>query len=179
MIKNPSDFEKLFIEKFGDISRTTLGSLVENKLRFELGGEEAGSVRINQALDRSSQILKYCFDGLSIWLRVILWDKESEVDLRNSGMHIETANNNFKSKDEEEVMYLYFNKYSQAIVTPFITSIINYEMAEEPCANITCYFIDFERCIIINVYDDRGMDVYSLNKNIIRDLSDKFYTWLI
>lgn len=43
-------------------------------------------------------------------------------------------------------------------------------MTEEPSANITCYFINFKRPIIINVYDDRGMDIYSPDKMIIDEL---------
>ncbi|WP_214228786.1 DUF3885 domain-containing protein [Pedobacter sp. B4-66] len=47
-------------------------------------------------------------------------------------------------------------------------------MAEEPSANITCYFVDFDRSIIVNIYDDRGMDVYSPNKAIIEGLLNRF-----
>jgi hypothetical protein len=71
---------------------------------------------------------------------------------------------------------LNFKKVSEP-VRSVITSIINYEMAEEPSANITCYFINFEKPVIINVYDDRGMDIYSPDKRIINELSNKFATW--
>jgi len=179
MIKTSEDFEKLFVEKFGDIDRTTLSNLVNNKLRFELGAEEIGLKRFEQALDRSYHIFSECFRGSPIWLRIILWDKQGEIDLKNAGLVIENANSSLKRIGEEEVLYLYFKKYSQAILSPVMTSIINYELAQEPSANITCYFINFEKSIIVNIYDDRGVDVYALSRQVIATVSNKFHKWLI
>lgn len=179
MIKKPIDFENQFIEKFGDIDRTTLRSLTKNKLRFELGGDEMDLNRVSQAKYRSNQILQYCFNGLPIWLRIILWDKRSEIDLNNAGFTIETSDNNFRDENEEGILYLYLKKYSPSIVSPIVTSIINYEMAEEPSANIACYFVDFHRSVIVNIYDDRGMDVYSPDKAIIDALLNRYSSWSI
>ncbi|MCY1524189.1 hypothetical protein D9M68_591130 [compost metagenome] len=181
MIKNSIDFEKIFVERLGDINRTSLSSLSENKLRFELGGEEDGLLRIKQALHRSNQIIQYCFEGLAIWLRIILWDEDAGINLTNAGLDKKNADSSFKNSDnpDEEVLYLHFNKCSPIITSPILTSIINYEMAEEPSANVTCYFINLEKSIIVNVYDDRGIDIYSQNKNITSDLADKFHDWLI
>jgi len=178
MIKNVIDFEKLFNQKFGDIDRSTLSSLIENKLRFDLGGKEVGLERIKKANDRSNQILQYCFDESPIWLRIILWDEKGEINLRSAGLDIESADNYFRDYTHENVLYLHFEKFP-ALLNPVVTSIINYDMAEEPSANITCYFIDFDKSVIINIYDDRGMDVYSPNKIMINNLKNKFHKWLI
>lgn len=179
MIESSIEFENLFIHKFGNLDRTTLSSLGEDKLRFELGGEETDSIRIRQAIDRSGQILQYCFGVSPIWLRIILWGEDDDINLKNAGLVIKDADRTFSDKQEEEILYLHYTKYSPFLVSPITTSIINYEMAEEPSANITCYFIDFEKLIIINIYDDRGMDVYSPDKGLIKDISSKFYDWLI
>ena len=181
MIKTSINFEKQFVEKFGDIDRTTLSALNENRLRFELGSEEDGLLRIKQASDRSNQIVQYCFNELPIWLRIILWDENAEIDLDKAGLAKKDIDNTFKSKNNqgEEVLYLYFHKCLPILISPIITSIINYDLAEDPSANITCYFINFEKAIIINIYDDRGMDVYSPNKNIVNEFADKFHDWLI
>jgi len=45
--------------------------------------------------------------------------------------------------------------------------------------NITCYFVGFDRSLILNIYDDRGMDVYSPNKVLIDELLNKFSQWSI
>jgi hypothetical protein len=179
MIESSIDFENSFIQKFGDLDRTSLGSIVENKLRFELGGEGTDSARITQAIKRSNQILQYCFDESPIWLRIILWSDEEEVNLKNAGLIVHNADKVFRNKGDEEILYLYFKKYLSFQVSPIITSIINYDMAEEPSANITCYFVDLEKLILVNIYDDRGMDVYALNQEFIKDLSSKFQSWMI
>lgn len=178
-MKNPIEFEKRFVEKFGDIDRTTLSSITENRLRFELGGDETNSTRIKQAKDRSKQILEYCFSGAPVWLRIILWDSESEANLNAAGLNLNLCDDNFKNESEDEVLHLFAKKFGENIGEAVATSIINSEMALEPSANITCYFIDFEKSIIANIYDDRGMDVYSPNKSIIDGLSDKFSIWLV
>lgn len=177
MIEGSIEFENLFVQKFGDLDRGTLSSLVETRLRFELGGEEDGSIRIKQAVERSNQIMQYCFHESPIWVRVILWGEDEEANLETAGLAIKDADKVFRDRQEEEILYLYFKKYSSFLASPITTSIINYEMAEEPSANVTCYFIDFAKLIIINVYDDRGMDVYSPNKRLIEDISNKFYDW--
>jgi hypothetical protein len=179
MIITATDFEDNFTTIFGDINRSTLSSINENRLRFELGGEEVGSNRIKQALDRSNQILQYCFHNLDIWLRIVLWSDKEEGFLEKAGLVIQSAYSTFRQKNEEETLYLYYDKFSKSLVEPIITSIVNYELAEEPSANITCYFVNFEKQIVINIYDDRGVDVYSTNKKIIEAISDKFYPWLI
>ncbi|MFA6084521.1 DUF3885 domain-containing protein [Mucilaginibacter sp.] len=179
MIDNATDFEDFFTTIFGDINRSTLSSVNENRIRFELGGEEVDSKRIAQALDRSNQILQYCLHNLDVWLRIVLWSDKEEAFLEKAGLVIQSANNIFRQKNNEEALYLYYDRFSKSIVKPVITSIINYDIGEEPSANITCYFINFEKQIVINIYDDRGMDIYSTNKKIIERTSDKFYTWLI
>ncbi|WP_158799432.1 DUF3885 domain-containing protein [Pedobacter sp. L105] len=179
MIDSVINFEDLFIQKFGDIDRTSLSSLGINKLRFELGGEEEDLTRINQATERSNLILRYCFGDLPIWLRIILWQKDEESSSESIRLVLGKADLVLRDQKEEEVLYLHFKKYLQSQISPIATSIINYEMAEEPSSNITCYFVNFERSIVINIYDDRGMDVYAASRKFSEDLSSKFHDWLI
>jgi hypothetical protein len=179
MIKNPDDFENKFNEVFGDVDRVTLSSLSKNKLRFELGGEGSDMNRIEQARNRSNQIFQHCFNGLPLWLRIILWDEEAAINLNKAGLTIKSSDDYFESKNEENILYLFIKKYSFSKIDPVVSAKINYEMAEEPSANITCYFINFEKSIIVNVYDDRGMDIYADNQSIINELLSKFSDWVI
>ena len=177
MISDFNDFDKLFADTFGDIDRTTLSSIYENRLRLELGADESGLNRIEQAIGRTMQFLQYCFQEMPVWLRLILWSEAEEKNLEQAGLIIRHADIAFRQENAEYVvLYLNFKKVSEP-VRSVITSIINYEMAEEPSANLTCYFINFEKPVIINVYDDRGMDIYSPDKRIINELSNKFATW--
>ncbi len=48
MILNSSDFEKRFIDTFGDIKRESLASIQENRIRFELGGSLKNNTERNK-----------------------------------------------------------------------------------------------------------------------------------
>jgi len=55
-----------------------------------------------------------------------------------------------------------------------VESIINYENGREPSADITCY-VNFEIPILVNIYDDRGMNVISPDKSFASKLKKKFF----
>nr|MBB6139724.1 hypothetical protein [Mucilaginibacter sp. X5P1] len=95
----------------------------------------------------------------------------------NAGLDFNNAKESFKNEVGEQVLYLE-GKYSSSFVYPIVRSIVNFDLGEEPYANITCYFIDFESQFIVNIYDDRGMDIYSLNNLLLRDVELKFSKWL-
>lgn len=174
MIKNSKDFENSFLQQFGEIDRDTLGAL-KSKIRFDLGGEGKISVRNRQALFRSRHILDYCFGDSYIWLRIILWNENEELNLEKAGLTLDDADPFFKDAD---ILYLFFQKYAYNFVEPVVVSNINYEVAKDPSANITCYFVNFQKSLIVNIYDDRGMDVYCSNKYFLNELSEKFHSWL-
>ena len=56
--------------------------------------------------------------------------------------------------------------------------IINYDLTFTPSANITCYFVDFGEPIIVNIYDDRGCDIYSPNCEFADAVNACFSSWL-
>jgi len=64
------------------------------------------------------------------------------------------------------------------IIDSINTLIINYDLGESPALNITCFFMDFQNTVLINVYDDRGMDIYCPNSALLNDISVKFMQWL-
>jgi hypothetical protein len=184
MIKNPIYFENAFTNVFGDINRTTLSNISTNRLRFELAGEnESSTFRIKQAVHRSFQILNYCFKK-ELWLRIILWDKSEEIFLKDSGLNIHKCNNYFSqnvilNEEKLNVLYFYYQPVDPSILNIISTLIINYDLAKEPSENITCFFIDLQNFTLANIYDDRGMDVYSPVTHIIDNISSEFSDWKI
>lgn len=178
-IDNANEFERLFNDTFGDIDRNTLSKLGAEKLRIDLGGDEEGAQRLNQALDRSSKVLQYCFKNKAVWLRMILWSDREERNLENAGFKLHKAIRVFKQKSEDQILYTHFNRYSKHLLTPIRKSIINFDMAVEPSANITCYFVSFSAKLIINIYDDRGLDIYTPNNVLLNKIKNDFFEWLI
>ena len=178
MLYSHNDFEKLVDKTFGEIDRTTLSSIHENRIRLELGESELEMNRFKQAFLRADEVFRFCFEDFSVWLRIVLWTDAEEKNLEQAGLAIETADIVFRTKvDGNEVLYLNYRRYSCEMVGAVIKSIINYEMAKDPSANITCYFINFEKRLMINVYDDRGMDIHSPDTKFFSEISNRFAVW--
>jgi hypothetical protein len=174
-IDNEEEFERVFNKRFGDIDRNTLSKIKDDRLRIELGGKKDGSARLPQILSRCNSILRFCFDNKVFWLRIILWSDKEEINLKNAGFSFHKASKVFRLKGEYETLYMHFNRYSKTFALPIIKSIVNFDMAEEPSANITCYFVSFSRPLIINIYDDRGLDIYSPNKELLNRTRKEFF----
>jgi len=180
MINTWIDFEKNFRATFGAINEHSLASLNEGRLRLELGGDGTDLQRIRQAKGRSSQLLNYCFKGKELWIRIILWGDEEDENLQKAGLNVSNAHKVFTQKNDDSlVLYLCINRDLDLFFEPLSTSIINFEMAQEPAANITCYFISLEVPLIVNIYDDRGVDIFSPNNNALTDIKRVYSDWLL
>lgn len=179
-INNPPQFERQFNELFGVIDRTTL-SRIENdkKLRIELGCDLDEEQRLKQALERSSKILHDCFENKPVWLRIILWGATEESNIVSAGFSLGSPNKLFRQKDENEILYVYFNRYAKHHLSPIVESIINFDMGEDPSANITCYFINFKSKVIVNLYDDRGLDIYTPNDVLLGEFTERYMEWSV
>ena len=52
-------------------------------------------------------------------------------------------------------------------------------LAIKPQALVESKLVDLDRNVLVNAYDDRGMDVIALNGGTIRDLKARFDAWLL
>jgi hypothetical protein len=188
IINNAKDFEFVFKNTFGDISRSDLLYKFEedNVLQIELGGQGKDvAQRLEQAFVRSNTVLQYCLGGKSIWLRMIFWTNREEKNLADAGFKIHKAAKIIKQKvqfersGEYEVLYIHFKRYLKVRFSSVVRSILNYDMVIEPSAQITCYYINFKSKLIINIYDDRGLSIYTPNKELLKKIKDEFFDWLI
>ncbi len=183
MINNPVDFESTFVKIFGNVDMATLSAIKNNRIRLELGGEnKSTSDRIRQALYRSSQVLDYCFKN-QIWFRVILWDNNEAEFFEKSHINIEECDVYFKQaiiieEIEITILYFYYEIFPKLIIDSINTLIINYDLGESPTLSITCFFMDFQNAVLINPYDDRGLDIYCPNSNLLTDISAEFIQWV-
>jgi hypothetical protein len=152
----------------------------DNRIRVELGGSLTLPNRHEEALKRSKQVLKYCFDKSSIWLRIILWDDVEKENLINAGLDLNKADLIFEGEfANEKVLYVYFREYSELSIDPVVISIINYETNRDPFANITCYFVNFLAPLVLNIYDDRGLDIFSPNQSFTDGITNRYNSWVI
>lgn len=162
----------MFLDRFGDISKITLSNIKKNRIRINLGEDLDGKSRVNQALKRSKAVLDFCFKGKEIWLQIILWDNDALIALKTAGINPDYADNKLEWKeDDNNFLGLNYKQYSFQKILPICLSIINFDLAYSPSANITCYFIDFVEPIIVNIYDDRGCDIYSPSRSLFRKIN--------
>jgi hypothetical protein len=53
------------------------------------------------------------------------------------------------------------------------------DVGVEPRAPVLSKLVDRERGVVVNAYDDRGMDIIALSPNPIEDLYRRFDAWLL
>jgi hypothetical protein len=56
---------------------------------------------------------------------------------------------------------------------------VAHDIGVAPQAPVMSKFVDLERSVSVNVYDDRGMDITALNGEAISDLHTRFDGWLL
>ena len=177
-INNRTNFEKEFLKRFGEISMTTLSKIKDSRVRIDLGEGLEGNSRVQQALNRAMEILDYCFTGKDLWLRIILWEIDALEALKIKEENFDEVDFKLEWKEDDyDVLCLYYKEYSFSVVSSIVISILNYEMALEPSANITCYFVDFSGSTVVNIYDERGCDIHTPNKNLMNNLHYNFKKW--
>ena len=178
-IKNHEDYNKRLFHKFGSLNINTLSKIKKNRVRINLGEDLEDEFRVQHGLKRCNAVLDFCFKGKEIWLQIILWDNDGLTALKDVGINIYEADKIFEWKEDEyNIICLYYKKYSFQELMPLTLSILNYDLAFTPSANITCYFIDLEEPVIVNIYDDRGCDIYSPNSEFLKAYCNKFSNWV-
>jgi hypothetical protein len=169
----------------------------EFKVTFEMGQNAKGQKRVNQVLERFENISKFVFQNDEIWVLLIIWDAkgENKKDFLNIGFDksIATECYNGKIKDalikkeqfydkaiaNAEIFYLKYNTYLFDKVMPLVYSKAAFELGFQNTASIVAYFISFKnQPILLNLYDDRGMEILSNDKEIISNLEKKFYRYI-
>ena len=177
IMENATDFDVFSKETFGHSKFNTLTDVVD-KIRLELGGEKGDDeYRATLAYERALDVLNTTFAGKNIWLRVILWDTiitNEELGINDPDLikfDIKTENS--------RTLYLHCSQYDTYIVGLILKLIINYELAIEPGLNIQCFYCNFDLPVLVNVYDDRGMDIVTPNGELHQFLLKKYTKWLL
>lgn len=172
-------------------------------LRFELGGEDFGCVdapvpRFVQALTRARTIRDAVFaDSERLWAVVASaadpsrdfyapvpdgFDAISSYGFRGSASAEWRArlNPNEPEQREEDFIWRAFDVTSDiASQDALLWSSIGYELPIKPKSPVVSHLVDFERGILLHVYDDRGMDALALTGAPLLPFYKKFDAWLL
>ncbi len=148
-----SHFEKVFKD-------TSLGTLFGSGLerdRFHIENFESNEIRIAFA----NMFLTTSLQG-KFWIRLSLYNNldKNLKELISAGFDVKFHEDAFqKAIEEGTVIWKEFDRYSIQIFKPLLESHLNFEIGLSPAINAICYFVNFDDGIVINIYDDRGMDI--------------------
>jgi hypothetical protein len=167
-------------------------------LRFELGGEELGCVdapvpRFVQALTRAREIRETLFASSSQVSAIVvsMADTSNDFFSPTPDSYQRLADLGFKATpiaewrapldpEGEDVIWKLFDVTEDvASRDVLLWNSIAYEMPIEPKAPVLTYLVDWGRGILLNVYDDRGMDVIATTAGLLTPFYSMFDSWLL
>lgn len=157
------EIDKNVYDIFNITDFSSLGN-IESKIRIELGEDYKSKERISFALNKANDIMDVCFKNQELFLRIILWDKVDDSDLLNPVLEPIKSHLKFKKiEDESLILYYYFEKFDFREIESLVKSSICFELGVEPSINMTCFYFNFETPVLLNIYDDRGLDIVKGN----------------
>ena len=175
-------------------------------LRFDLGGDWSAETdqitRVLQALDRARAVCEAALDGSQSVLAVIrMWGVRRPSDrnrtfrrLGQMGFHAPlTPSGSFRHPDDDPESRNHFFLSGPTTVADravLLWDACGSEMGIEPSSRtvtlaneradqFASLLVDLERGILINVYDDRGVDVIATRGETLQPLYDQFDAWLL
>ena len=166
----------------------------EFALRFELGGEQFGMNqpirRFLQAHQRANSIAETVFgNATNVQAFIKSWgdSKGPASDFSRLKFVLpkigrgDFAEFTQSDVDEDEREFWHVAPISDALqIRELLWLDIASEMPVEPASyGHNTWLVDFEHEIILNAYDDRGLDVISTKKAMLQPLYEKFADWLL
>jgi len=173
-------------------------------LRFELGDpyKNGTEERINQVVTRITTLFEEVFKPDDfIYLYIKDWDVTEDIMFGNNTPEYlyellskenieeetlfdidedydELTGQIIEIKNEYKVKFVYSRTMSISY-KEVLGGIGNYEQGRYPSIGESVYFISTEKDIIFHMYDDRGCDVFGLDKDTLVPLYHKFRKWIL
>lgn len=171
-------------------------------LRLELGGDyEIGPVRFLRAMDRARTVTSKFFSDTKSLTVAVAYTRRRVSDRIPTSMLKTLSSIGFsgtigaasrmapRDQDEVETEADGLHRFLCALeisnqadqVSPFIWAAVANEMPISPRFPSLAknYIIDFQRGLILHVYDDRGMDLSAKSPELLRPVYEQFDEWLL
>lgn len=186
MIRN-SELEEFITKYFPDLQlKIPLYYNWGLGIRFELNTNtefQADRQLLHQIYSRAITIFEDCFiSSNKIWFLV---RREDDLKIRRRGPFF---NKYLQSETLRQLNYIKINEnhyygvkceYHNIRYKKLLQDLANFEMGMKPATNEECFFINIDKKIIFNMYDDRGVDVISSSIQGIRELYLRHETWIL
>lgn len=174
-------------------------------LRFELGGELSNTdepvLRFIRAFDRaravadavfrsSAALLAICGSPPEPW-EIVGYDPpclDGFAALQSLGFRVRTPAQTWKARHpfnihDDEIGEFSWQAFDisgeRALRDTLIWNCIAQEMAIGPKAPVGSFLVDFERGLLLHIYDDRGMDVFATDPRTVLPVYQEFNSWLL
>lgn len=166
----------------------------EFALRFELGGDQFGMNqpirRFLQAHERASSIAEISFgNATDVHAFIIAWGDETGPSCDFSRLKFVLPNvgrgdfTEFPQSDTDEDVreFWHFAPITDPVqIRELLWLDIANEMPVEPASGgCSTWLFDFDNEIILDAYDDRGLDIISTKRTALQPLYEKFADWLL
>ena len=195
------DIQSMLLNTFGcmELPRAPFYQY-EFALRFELGGEEVSTKRplkrFAQAFQRAEDIAQLLFqDTAALWvlssetdyegrspsakaLKPLKYSTLSKKDFHhfNSTTHKE----NDSVFDDEYRQHWFAAKLKAPEDLPEVLWLsLAAELGIRPAIHTQLYFVDFDRKVAMHPYDDRGLDVFAMDRDALLPLFKQRRSWLL
>jgi hypothetical protein len=197
------DYEQMQYDIFEYIQKNFPDFCSDINIRFELGEpfSNGSDERINQVNMRVTTLFEEIFekDDL-IYLYIEDWEEDIDVMFGNTTPnHLYELINYHKiyetilyKHDEDEddkgntiqverpyKVKILSSPLSSIPYKEILYGIANYEQGREPSIGQQVYFINTNKNIIFNMYDDRGCIILAKNKESLKHLYDNYNEWLV
>ena len=168
-------------------------------LRFEIGQggavTEVDNTYINKAHNRAVELFDNCFsedDSIMFVYQFLSDGKRINQDNNFVLSHITNLDrfemvqenigdlytDDFSHDDWMRVTIKRMNRHNMNY-SRILLGILNADLQRTPRAKGECYFINTTKNLILNLYDDRGMDIIARRARTLRSLYDDYNDWLL
>ncbi|SHM03124.1 DUF3885 domain-containing protein [Myroides odoratimimus] len=147
----------MVLKEFDEKAKSTFGicSFETIKEVFRVERISFSEDNVFEILEVIIALIEKYFKSGYCYVRITFWDLAESDSFSNNCLLIEI-------NDDSAVGLYHFNLKDEGL-KQLLLSHLNYELGLEPSINITAFFINFEDKIVVNVFDDRGLDYLVIN----------------
>ncbi len=153
------DVDKSIKKEFGVKSFFTVNDL-ENRKRIELNNQ--GEEGVDAAIKKAFELMEKEFADGKIWIRVTLWSNKEHMKKNLHSLWPYLKNESFSQEANGLLLYFYLEEFDREAMFSILNAHMRCDFPTSESINAVCYFFSFYNGKLINVYDDRGMDIVGI-----------------
>jgi hypothetical protein len=175
------DFDRRFTALFDRTRFETLATSSLPRVRLQMGSVSDPKQRRDQVVERCLRVARYVLDNGPFWTRMTVWGEGCHTalsELQRCGLGFSPDVLMKDAVDDSCVLVNHWKVFSENAVSASAFVIAGFDLGLDPHIDMKCYFVSFVHNVILNLYDDRGLDVVALSPSLIKNVEREF-SWLV